>query len=101
MGMLEVQNIVSNLNIHMNWTILDSVVDGNRETITTLDCICADGTVLPPMIIMKGQYVQKAWTANSPLPDGTRWACSPSGWTDNELGLEYIKAFDKWTSEKA
>lgn len=52
------------------------------------------------MIIMKGKYVQKQWAINSPLPEDTWWACSKSGWTDNELGLEYIKAFDEWTAEK-
>jgi hypothetical protein len=39
--------------------------------------------------------------ADSPLPGATRWACSPSGWTDNMLGVDYIKAFDEWTAEKA
>ena len=73
---------------------------GDRQTVTSIDCICADGTVLPPMIIMKGKYVQKSWIENSPLPPGTRWAASPSGWTDNELGVNYIKAFDEWTAEK-
>ncbi|THU83265.1 hypothetical protein K435DRAFT_637078, partial [Dendrothele bispora CBS 962.96] len=29
--------------------------DGNRELITVVDCIGADGTVLPPFIIMKGK----------------------------------------------
>ncbi|EUC56342.1 DDE superfamily endonuclease, partial [Rhizoctonia solani AG-3 Rhs1AP] len=74
---------------------------GDWQTVTSIDCICADGTVLPPMIIMKGKTVQKPWLENSPLPVGTRWAASPNGWTDNELGLSYIKAFDEWTTEKS
>ncbi|KAF8721838.1 DDE superfamily endonuclease, partial [Rhizoctonia solani] len=75
--------------------------DGTRKLVTTIECICANGTVLPPMIIMKGKNVQKAWQEGSPLDPSTQWACSPNGWTDNELGVEYIKAFDEWTAEKA
>jgi len=29
--------------------------DGNRELITTIETVAADGTVLPPMIIYKGK----------------------------------------------
>ncbi|KAF8594770.1 hypothetical protein BDV93DRAFT_549088 [Ceratobasidium sp. AG-I] len=75
----------------------DGYAGGSKQPI---ECICADGTVLPPFIIMKGKYVQKRWSENSPLPATTRWACSPNGWTDNELGVEYIKAFDEWTADK-
>jgi hypothetical protein len=52
------------------------------------------------MIIMKGKKVQKSWMENSPLPAKTRWAVSPNGWTDNELRVNYIKAFDEWTAHK-
>jgi hypothetical protein len=82
-------------------TLHGACLDSNQQTVTTIDCICADGTVLLPMIIMKGKYVQKSWLINSPLPGDIVWACSPNGWTDNELGVEYIKAFDKWTVDKA
>lgn len=74
---------------------------GNRETVTSVDCICADGSVLPPMIIMKGKHVMQSWSENSPLPKETVWACSPNGWIDNELGVKYIQAFDSWTIDKA
>jgi hypothetical protein len=73
---------------------------GSHETVTTIDCISADGTVLPPFIIMKGKYVLKRWSNNSLLPAETRWACSPNGWTNNELGLQFIQAFDELTIEK-
>ena len=29
--------------------------EGNRELITTVETVCADGTVLPPMLIYKGK----------------------------------------------
>lgn len=35
--------------------------DGNRETLTAAETICADGTSLKPMIIMRGAALQKSW----------------------------------------
>jgi hypothetical protein len=74
MDMQVVLRIVSkvtllNNNIDFIWI---GPKDGNRGTITTIDCISANGSVLPPMIIMKGAYVQKQWLTNSPLPKDTR-----------------------------
>lgn len=75
-------------------------VDGNRQLITVVDCICADGTVLPPLIIMKGKRPSYGWVKDSELEEG--WiAASPNGWTDNELGLKWMEhVFDASTREK-
>lgn len=74
--------------------------DGNRELITVVDCICADGSVLPPLIIMKGKRPSYGWIKDSELEKG--WiAASPNGWTDNELGLKWLEEiFDASTREK-
>lgn len=39
---------------------------GNRETITVLVCICADGTSLPPAVIFKGKGYQVKWAQENP-----------------------------------
>ena len=36
-----------------------------RENVTTIVTICADGTVLKPIIIFKGKNVMKKWTENN------------------------------------
>ncbi|KAG9082662.1 hypothetical protein FS749_006670 [Ceratobasidium sp. UAMH 11750] len=77
----------------------DGNAAGSHETVTTIETISAQGVMLPLFIIMKGKNVQKRWCKNSPLPLTTVWATSPKGWTNNELGVEYIKAFDGWTKE--
>lgn len=41
--------------------------DGNRENITVLPTICADGTNLAPAIIFKGEAYQSKWLQNNPL----------------------------------
>ncbi|KAL5528717.1 hypothetical protein ACEPAF_7854 [Sanghuangporus sanghuang] len=37
----------------------------NRENITALVTICADGTALKPLMIFKGQHVMTRWTENN------------------------------------
>lgn len=40
--------------------------NGNRETITVLVTICANGTATPPAIIFKGSAYQALWKQNNP-----------------------------------
>lgn len=79
---------------------LKHFADGNRENITVIDCICADGTVLPPFIVMKGKRPSYSWVKDSELEKA--WiAASPNGWTDNELGVHWAeKIFEPETREK-
>lgn len=62
---------------------------GSRELITVIDCICADGTVLTPFIIMKGAWPSMAWSKNSGL-EKAEYASSPNGWVDSELFFEWM-----------
>ena len=40
---------------------------GNRELITVLPTICADGTALPPLVIHAGHAYSVSWKQNNPL----------------------------------
>jgi hypothetical protein len=40
--------------------------DGNRENVTVIVTICADGTSTPPAVIFKGQGYQVKWKQNNP-----------------------------------
>ena len=66
--------------------------DGNRETITVIECISATGVILPPKIIFKGKYHQVGWTAarTTPLPSDWSISVSHNGWTNEELGYEWL-----------
>ncbi|KIJ34366.1 hypothetical protein M422DRAFT_137152, partial [Sphaerobolus stellatus SS14] len=60
----------------------------NRENVTALVTICAEGTVLQPTIIFKHKNLQ--------------FACSPYGWTDSELTMKWmVDDFDAQTCNKA
>ncbi len=64
--------------------------DGNRELVTVIETICADGTVLPPFVIFKGKSHSIGWYRFVTEEDDTLFAVSEKGWTDQELSLEYL-----------
>ena len=60
---------------------------GDREWVTCIEAICADGYVLPPYVIFKGINYQQSWYETFPLPSDWAIGVSPKGWTTNEHGL--------------
>ena len=42
------------------------IEDGNREFITVIECICADGSVLHPSVIFQGVHQNSEWGCNNP-----------------------------------
>jgi regulator of replication initiation timing len=78
-----------------------SVQPGNREWITVIQAINAEGRAIPPFIIGAGQYHLANWYRDSNLPGDWVIATSPNGWTDNEVGLEWLKHFDRCTSKRS
>jgi hypothetical protein len=81
------------------------IQDGNREWITLLACICADGSHLDPAVIYQSDAstIQDSWLqAFNPEDQKARFCSSPSGWTNNEIGLAWLKqVFDRETKAKA
>ena len=39
----------------------------NRELVTVITTICADGQALKPSIIFKGKNLQEAWVKDNPM----------------------------------
>jgi hypothetical protein len=67
-----------------------SIQPGNREWVTAIECVCASGWSLPPVIIFEGKVHQSTWYSKD-LPLDWTIAVSENGWTDNELGLTWLK----------
>jgi hypothetical protein len=78
-----------------------SVQPGSREWITVIQAINAEGWAIPPFIIGAGQYHLANWYRENNLPDDWAIATSPNGWTDNELGLEWLKHFNRCTANRS
>jgi hypothetical protein len=71
---------------------------GNREWVTAIECINASGWSLPPFVILSGKLHQASWYKGLP-PDWTV-AVSDNGWTNDGLGLEWVKHFNKQTESR-
>jgi hypothetical protein len=82
-----------------------TIQDGSREWTTLLACICADGSYLEPALIYRSKSgsIQDFWLqALDPETHQVRIFPSPSGWTNNEIGLAWLKqVFDRNTKAKA
>jgi hypothetical protein len=59
------------------------------------ECIGAQGYVVPPFIIFAATWHKDTWYDE--LPHDWKIAVSKNGWTTNELSLEWIKHFDRYT----
>ena len=46
--------------------VVYSIEDGNRELVTVIECICADGSVLHPSVIFQGVRRNSEWGRNNP-----------------------------------
>ena len=79
--------------------------DGNREWITIIAAICADGTHVPPGVIFsaQGNEVQASWVKEiNPDKHSIHFATSSTGWTNDDLGVAWLKlVFDRYTKGKA
>ena len=73
---------------------------GRQEWITVIECICADGTVIAPMVIFKGEGLN----ARDVVEGAEDWtfAFNSKRWTSNAHGLSWFqRCFEPATREKA
>ena len=81
------------------------IQDGNREWITTIAVICADGSALLPGLIYQAKtgLIQDLWLQDYDLKaQSCFFASSSSGWTNNDLGFQWLtQIFDRETKAKA
>lgn len=71
---------------------------GNREWTTSIETINALGWTIPSFIILAGKVHQSGWYRD--LPPGTEIGVSDNGWTNDELGVQYIKHFNTHTESR-
>jgi hypothetical protein len=55
---------------------------GRQEWITVVECICTDGTSIPPLIIFKGENLMSSWIPKEVDKDWY-FSCNSKGWTSN------------------
>jgi hypothetical protein len=105
LGILTRSKRVFSRRLYEEGKIKAHIQDGSREWITLLACICADGSHIEPSIIYQSASgaIQDSWLqAFDPSDHRAYFASSPSGWTNNDIGLAWLKqVFDRHTKEKA
>lgn len=68
------------------------VAADRQEWVTTVECISAAGTALPPLVIFGGvSEILSSWIPqDSGLVDGCGWAISHTGWTNSTLAYDWL-----------
>ena len=69
----------------------------NRDYITVVEVIQGLGKVLPPMVILAATQFLGRWF-NNDIEDNTLFAVSETGYSNDELSLDWVKHFDKYSS---
>jgi len=72
--------------------------DGTREMLTVIECCCAVLYVILS-VIFKGAAHYMGWHTETSNPEA-KFTYSPNGWTDDKLGLEWLRHFDKYTRDR-
>ena len=77
-----------------------SPLETNRDFITSVEAISADGEVLPPLLIVQGINHLQQWYTNTALPDDYLIGTSPSGYSNDTLSIDWLKHFDNWSTKR-
>ena len=87
MGLIATAKVITRADYYGRRSILQP---GNREWVTSIECVNSTGFVLPPCIIFKSTtYQQYAWFDD--IPDDWRIEISQNGWTTDEIGLRWLQ----------
>jgi hypothetical protein len=77
-----------------------TIQPGNREWVTLIAAINAAGWSVPPFLIFAGKYHLSAWYEGAEIPRDWAFAVSDNGWTNNKLGVDWLKHFDAYTKAR-
>ena len=95
---------IFNLEHYASSKLRGSREDGNRDQITLLVCIYADGEYLPPSIIYSATTgnLQTSWLDDfDPDEHTVYFTSSEKGWTNDHLGFKWLEQFNRHTKAKA
>ncbi|KAJ8115208.1 hypothetical protein OPT61_g3090 [Boeremia exigua] len=81
-----------------------SLQDGNREWVSVIATVCADGSVLSPGVIFAGMdnVLQSTWVDAIEVGKHSVFTtATPSGWSNDEVGLAWLEqVFQRETEQK-
>ena len=97
MGMIRATMVVTRSNRQANPKL---VQPGNREWATAICAIAADGHGVPPFFCVAGRFHLAPWYQNGNVPPNWVICTTQSGWADNNIGMEWLRHFDKSTQAR-
>lgn len=71
-----------------------------RESVMVIETIAANGDILPPYFIFKGEVHMERWYRVDGLPGDYGSAVSPKGYTTDQLALDWLKHFISSTCDR-
>ena len=77
------------------------VQPNNREQATVIKYINISGWCIPLFIIIKGTYHLSNQTIESGFPNDWVVKPTPSKWTNNKTGLDWIQYFNRYTKSRS
>ena len=77
---------------HRKLTIRDP---DNRESLTSIETIRGDGTVLPPYIVLNGKQYMEKWFEATDLEEEATFDLSDTGYSNDEISLRYLEHFNR------
>ena len=66
-----------------------------------VECICADRSFIPPLVLFKGATLSSDWIPTRQMATGWRFSCSNKGWTNNILDMQWLRRCFELSREKA
>ena len=74
---------------------------GRQEWLTSIECICADGTIISSFVIFSGKSLSQDWIPFD-FDDSWRFSVTSKGWTSNDHAIDWLRqSFEPMTREKA
>ena len=72
----------------------------SRSLITVIECVAADGSILPPCIILPGKGHLEDWFTHSNMPDSWLISVSSTGYTSDEIAFNWVQHFDIYSKKR-
>src|SRR5699024_9774467 len=88
MGLIATAKVVTRADMPSKRQVIQP---GNREWVTSIECINSMGWALPPCIVFKGSVHIEAWYQDPKLPHNLRIEVSPNGWTSDQITLRWLQ----------
>jgi hypothetical protein len=71
----------------------------NRQHVTVIECVQADGSIIPPMVIIPGKrHLERMFPEG--LQDDVLMAVSDTGYNNDDLSLAWLYHYDKHTKNR-